>query len=58
MGTAIDPTHRPPPPAIEHLAEIDIGRAIDLLISPRSTADRSMGRNLEPALPHQERRHV
>jgi len=46
MGIAIDP-----------VTEIDTNRSGDLLLPPRSTADRSMGIAFAAAL-HQEARHV
>lgn len=46
MGTAINP-----------VTEIDTNRSGDLLLPPRSTADRSMGIEFAAAL-HQEARHV
>ncbi len=46
MGTAIDP-----------VTEIGANRSGDLLLPPRSTADRSMGIEFAADL-HQEARHV
>ena len=43
--------------AIHPVTEIDTNRSGDLLLPPRSTADRSMGNAFAAAL-HQEARHV
>jgi hypothetical protein len=43
--------------AITPAAEIDTNRSADLLLPPRSTADRSMGIAIDTAT-HREARHV
>jgi hypothetical protein len=41
-----------------HKIEIDMGRAVDLSLSDRSPADRSMGNAIETAPPSREAGHV